>query len=463
VAEAPGILGKIAAAKREELAGRFDGISIDALRATARPTERSLAAALARDGARFILEIKRASPSAGMIRRTADPASIARGYAGVADALSVLCDRAFFGGSLDDLAAARQHFEGPILAKDFFVDPRQVAEARIAGADAILVMLSLLDDSAAREMIGEARRFGMDALVEVHDEAEMRRAMLLGAPLIGINNRDLRDFSIDLGTTERLACLAPDRLLVSESGIAGRADVERLSPLVDGFLIGSSLMGVAEPAQAARELITGRVKLCGLNCGADIRAARPAAFAGFVFVPGSPRHVTAREAAPLAGTARLSGMLPVGVFRDAPLGTLADIATLMNLHAVQLHGHETQDYVRALRRELPDSCEIWTALSVGREPLIARGGDRLVFDNANGGSGRSFDWRLIQRHPELRGAIVAGGVGPHNACAARALGAYAIDVGSALDDRPGRKSPEKISALFEALRPQSRQRLAECA
>ena len=146
-----------------------------------------------------------------------------------------MCDRAYFGGSLDDLAAARGEFDGPILAKDFFIDPRQVVEARIAGADAILVMLSLLDDGEARAMIAEARRFGMDALVEVHDEAEMRRALALGAPLIGINNRDLKDLSVDLSTTERLARLAPDRLLVSESGISTRADVERLAPRVDAF------------------------------------------------------------------------------------------------------------------------------------------------------------------------------------------------------------------------------------
>src|SRR5439155_17688351 len=167
-----------------ELARRFDGVTLDALRAKAVPTQRRLAAALAEPGARFILEIKRASPSVGMIRRTADPAAIARGYAAVADALSVLCDHAFFGGSVDDLAAARGEFDGPILAKDFFIDLRQVAEARIAGADAILVMLSLLDDAGARAMISEARRFGMDALVEVHDEVEMRRALELGVPLI---------------------------------------------------------------------------------------------------------------------------------------------------------------------------------------------------------------------------------------------------------------------------------------
>ena len=460
---AEGILGKIAAAKREELALRYDGVTLDALRAQAKPTRHSLASTLARDGAGFILEIKKASPSGGAIRLDADPAALARGYAGVADALSVLCDRTFFGGSLDDLAAARTEFDGPILAKDFFIDPRQVAEARIAGADAVLIMLSLLDDAQAREMIAEARRFGMDALVEVHDEREMRRALALGAPLIGINNRDLADLSIDLGTTERLAGMVQNRILVSESGIGSRDDVERLAPQVDAFLVGSSLMRSAEPAQAARELVFGRVKLCGLNCGADVHAARPAVFAGFVFVPGSPRHVTAREAAPLAGLARRSGMKTVGVFRDAPLNTLADVATLMNLDAVQVHGHEDVEYVRALRRGLPAACEIWTALSVGREPLASRGGDRLVFDNADGGSGRSFDWSLIREHPDLPREIVAGGIGAANAHVAQRLGAYAIDVGSSVDVRPGSKSPEKIAALFEALRPPSRERLRACA
>jgi len=460
---AEGVLGEIAAAKRDDLGRRLDGVSLDALRAKAEPTGRSLAAVLAKPGARFILEIKKASPSEGSIRTGAEPATLARGYEGVADALSVLCDGPYFGGSLDDLAAARREFNGPILAKDFFIDLRQVAEARIVGADAILVMLSLLDDEAAAAMIAEARRFGMDALVEVHDEPEIRRALALDAPIVGINNRDLRDLSIDLSTTERLAKLAPDRPLVSESGITNRADVERLSPLVDAFLIGSSLMRSADPAQAARKLVFGRTKLCGLTCDADIRAARPAAYAGFVFVPGSPRHVTADEVGPLAGIARRCGIRPVGVFRDERADTVADVATLLGLHAVQLHGREDADYVRALRRELPPSCEIWTALSVGRDALENRGGDRLLFDNAGGGSGSSFDWSLIRGHPELPRAIVAGGIGPDNAAAAHGLGAFAIDVGSSVDERPGRKSPERIAALFEALRPTSRRPLAACA
>jgi len=462
VPEPVGVLGKIAAAKREELGTRYNGVSLDALRARAEPTQRSLAAVLADPRARFILEIKKASPSEGAIRPGADPAALARGYAGVADALSVLCDAAYFGGSLADLAAARAEFDGPILAKDFFIDPRQVPEARIAGADAVLVMLSLLDDERAREIIAEARRLNMDALVEVHDEAEMRRALALGAQLIGINNRDLRDLSIDLATTERLARLAPDRTLISESGIHDRGDVDRLSPLVDGFLIGSALMRTAEPAQAARALIFGRVKLCGLNSGATLSAARPAAFAGFLFVPGSPRHVTIDAAAPLANAVRQAGVLPVGVFRDAGLDTIAESSRELNLHAVQLHGREDAHYVQQVRAELPGT-EIWTAVSVGRDALVDRGADRILFDNGGGGTGEAFDWSLVEGHPDLPRAIIAGGIGLQNARAAAALGAYAIDVGSAVDERPGVKSPERIAALFDALRPLSKERLAACA
>jgi indole-3-glycerol phosphate synthase / phosphoribosylanthranilate isomerase len=458
-----GVLGEIAAAKKQELANRFDGVALDALRSGARTTGRSLLEKIGKPGSSFILEIKKASPSAGVIRSGADAGAIARGYAGVADALSVLTDSKFFGGSTDDLAAARVEFDGPILAKDFFIDRRQVVEARLAGADAVLVMLSLLDDERALEIIEEARSFGMDVLVEVHDEVEMRRALALGAPLIGINNRDLRDLTIDLATTERLASLARDRLLVAESGINSRADVDRLSGHVNGLLVGSALMRSARPAEAARNLIFGRVKLCGLTLADDVKAGRAATFAGFVFVPGTPRHLTAEQAAPLAGLARCLGVLPTGVFRNAPLPVVADIATLLNLHAVQLHGCEDIEYVRALRRQLPRDCEIWTAVSVGTEPLPNRGGDRALFDNGSGGTGRTFDWDLIRRYPDLPRALVAGGIGPANALSATRLGAYAIDAGSALDVMPGMKSPVKTRAFFEALRPACREQLRACA
>lgn len=460
MAEPVGVLGRIAAAKRSELAERFAGVAIDVLRAAAKPTNRGLCAAIAQPGGRFILEIKKASPSGGSIRPGADPARLARGFEGVADALSVLCDRQFFAGSLGDLAAARAHFSGPILAKDFFLDPRQVVEARIAGADAVLVMLSLVRDDKARALIEEARRFGMDALVEVHDEQEMRRALALGVPLIGINNRDLRDLSVDLATTERLAAIAPGRILVSESGITARCDADRLAPHVDGFLVGSSLMREADPGQAARALVFGRVKLCGLNRAEDFEPARAATHAGLVLVPGTPRAVSLGQAMRLAPL----HAAPVGVFRDAPIDDVASSATLLGLAAVQLHGREDSAYVRALARRLPESCETWKAVAVaGSMPDEFDAADRLLFDSGPGGTGRTFDWSLVRDHPALGRSLVAGGIGPANARHAAPLGAYALDVGSGVDERPGVKSPARIAALFEALRPDCRQRLRACA
>ena len=219
--EPGGMLGAIVARKRQDVAARLGAVTCAELRARAAPTRLSLAAALARPGARFIMEVKKASPSAGALGARVDVAAQAAAYAGAASAVSALTDGPYFGGALDDLAAARRGFAGPILAKDFIVDPRQVAEARLHGADAVLVMLSVLDDGAARAVMNEAALLGMDALGEAHDEAELRRAVALGARLIGINNRDLRTLKVDLAVTERLAPLVPrDRLVVIQPVVA---------------------------------------------------------------------------------------------------------------------------------------------------------------------------------------------------------------------------------------------------
>ncbi|HEV2080661.1 MAG TPA: indole-3-glycerol-phosphate synthase TrpC, partial [Allosphingosinicella sp.] len=260
--EPTGVLGEIVARKRRDVAERLGNVSIENLRARATPTKLSLGKALAKPGARFIMEVKRASPSQGTLRGDADPAALAQAYRGAADAISVLTDHPYFGGSFADLEAVRAEFDGVILCKDFMIDPRQVPEARLHGADAVLVMLSVLDDAAASQMIEEARLLGMDSLVEAHDEQEVRRAVALGAGIIGINNRNLKTLEVDLTVTERLAHLVPrDRLVVAESGIESRADVERLSGHADAFLVGSSLMRSGNPALAARALAYGRVKV----------------------------------------------------------------------------------------------------------------------------------------------------------------------------------------------------------
>jgi indole-3-glycerol phosphate synthase/phosphoribosylanthranilate isomerase len=459
---AEGVLGEIVARKRRDVAERLAGTKIDALRSQAPRGPRSLRAALARPGARFIMEVKKASPSEGAFRAGADPAAMALAYKGAADAVSVLTDTPYFGGSLEDLRAVRAVFDGPILAKDFVVDPRQVPEARLNGADAVLVMMSVLDDQEAAAILAEAARLGMDALAEAHDEAELRRAVALGATLIGINNRDLRTLEVDIATTERLAALVPpDRLLVTESGIRSRADVERLSPHADAFLVGTALMRSEAPARMARELAFGRVKVCGLTDSHDTGLATElgAAYAGLVMVPNTPRAVTDTEARAIVdanGATRF-----VGVFRNEKLMQLALTARTLGLAAVQLHGEEDAGYLRALRRLLPDECEIWAAGPVGSEPPEPRAGaDRMLYDTqakgGSGGTGRAFDWSLLGPVAGLDTALLAGGLNPANARAAARVGAYALDVGSGVEMAPGRKDAGKLAAFFEALRPAAR-------
>lgn len=445
-----GVLGVIVARKKADVAARLGSASIAAV-----PTVRSLAGALARPGARLILEVKKASPSAGAIARV-DAAAQALAYAGAAAAISVLTDGPFFGGSLADLRAVRRVYDGPILAKDFIVDVRQVAEARAHGADAVLVLLSILDDAEARAVMAAAARLGMDALVEAHDEAEVARAVMLGARIIGINNRDLRTLEVDLATTERLAPLVPaDRLVVAESGISGRADLERLGPHADAFLVGSALMRAGDPAQAARALAFGRVKVCGLTNAADLdmAAGAGATHAGIVMVPGSPRAVTPAAAEAILAETRSRPRL-VGIFRDESPYNVDAAARRLGLHAVQLHGKEEVGVYRAL---LPEETEIWAAAQVGAGPVGPRpGADRLLFDSGPGGTGRTFDWSRVAGRAELGAGLLAGGLTPANARGAARLGAYALDVGSGLEAVPGWKDSNLVGAFFEALRPAAR-------
>ena len=254
----PDILREIIDHKRAELARV--GASPAELRAAAldAPPARDFAAALRGDDVRVIAEIKRASPSEGAIRAEGfDPAAIARTYeAGGAAALSVLTDERYFGGHLHHLRAARAAVEIPILRKEFVIDQRQLYEARAAGGDAVLLIVAVLEPEWLAELLGLTRELGMAALVEAHDEAEVEAALAADARVVGVNNRDLRSFAVDLATTERLAPMVPaDRVLVAESGVHTRADVERLAAAgADAVLVGTALMRADDPGEALRAL-----------------------------------------------------------------------------------------------------------------------------------------------------------------------------------------------------------------
>ena len=258
-------LEEICSNKRIEVAQRRAERSITALdhEAVGQSAPRGFEAALlnaTQDGFGLIAEIKKASPSKGLIRADFKPAKHARSYeAGGAACLSVLTDAPYFQGHEDYLIEARAACNLPVLRKDFMIDPWQVAEARSIGADAILIIVAALEDSELAEIESAALERGMDVLVEVHDEAELERASLLKSRLIGINNRDLKTFSTDLATTERLSALAPrGALLVGESGINSHADCERLAKSgVRAFLVGESLMRQEDVEFATRSLLRG--------------------------------------------------------------------------------------------------------------------------------------------------------------------------------------------------------------
>jgi len=377
---------------------------------------------LAAPGLSAIAEVKRRSPSAGDLRPGADPARLSSQFASAgAAAVSILVDERF-GGSLADLRAARSASFIPLLAKGFFREEAQLDQLKEAGADAVLLLLRDLDGNRPAAMLSRAEELGLDALVEAHDADEVKRAVELGADVIGINARDLGTFEVDRRAALDLVAAAPrDRVIVAESGVAARAHGAAAELAgADAILVGSALMLAPDPAEKLRELLSRPlVKVCGLTREEDVAVAAEsgADLAGFVLARETPRR--APSVLPVPDT-MLSVAVYVGERGDAP-------SDLDQLYARE-NGHRARDGV----------------LLRGQEQ-VAKVVDR-TWEREDPGH--------IERARTAEGRIVlAGGLSPENVREAiETVRPWAVDASSSLETEPGIKDHERVRAFVEAAR-----------
>lgn len=447
------LLAKIVADKAIWVEARKQQQPLTSFQNALQPSQRSFYDALQGARTAFILECKKASPSKGVIREDFDPAVIADIYKHYASAISVLTDEKYFQGNFEFLTIVSAIAPQPILCKDFIIAPYQIYLARHYQADACLLMLSVLNDEQYRQLAAVAHSLNMGVLTEVSNEEELQRAIALEAKVVGVNNRDLRDLSIDLNRTRQLAPrLGYDVTVISESGINTYAQVRELSRYCNGFLIGSTLMSHPDLQSAVRRVLLGENKVCGLTRPEDAQAALEsgAIYGGLIFVPSSPRVVNETRAAAVIAAAPLRY---VGVFRDAAIDEVVAKVSRLSLAAVQLHGDESQSWITSLRDALPTDVQIWKALSV-TETLPDRNlqhVDKYVFDSGQGGSGQRFDWSLLSGQT-LDNVILAGGLSADNCIDAANTGCAGLDFNSGVELQPGLKDASKLASVFRTLR-----------
>lgn len=451
---------------------------------------KSFIEALKKPGMSYICEVKKASPSKGLIAEDFPYLEIAKEYeAAGASAISCLTEPFYFKGSDRYLREITDAVDIPVLRKDFTVSEYMIYEAKILGASAVLLICSLLDDVQLKGYMQVAKSLGMDALVEAHDSDEVIRAIAAGAEIIGVNNRDLRTFKVDMGNSIALRSLAPaDTVFVSESGIRTSDDIDRLRDNdVDAVLIGETLMRREDKKAALEELNGGpvskpaesphrpRIKICGLSRPEDIEyvnAAKPD-YAGFVIdYPKSRRSITPDQLRELV-KALDDDIIPVGVFVDAGEELAADLYNSGVIKIMQLHGNEDDEYIARLRKRIgagdstnADTCtgtggdgddvRIIKAFKVNTpedlEKAQSSTADMVLLDQGKG-EGRSFDWSIVRENRDKlqRPFFLAGGLDTGNlADAVELMHPWAVDMSSSLETDKV-KDREKIDEIMKVI------------
>jgi len=403
----------------------------------------------------LILEFKKSSPSLGILNNF-KPEFVANIYKKYASVISVLTDEKYFGGKFEFIPIIRNiAVNQPILCKDFFIDPYQIYLARYYKADAILLMLSILNDSQYIFLEEIATSLNMGVLTEINNREELNRAIILNARVIGINNRNLHNLSLSISNTHKLAPSIPKNItVISESGIKNYHQLRELTSIVQGFLIGSVLMTKKDLDNTVRKIIMGNNKICGLTRFEDVQVSQRAGaiYAGFIFCKFSPRYIDYKKAIQISTSIN---MKYIGVFCNEKIEIIIHITNKIPFYAIQLHGNENQLYINTLREKLPFNIKIWKAVSLisknKYQEHIYKNIDKYIFDNINGGSGVPFNWSLLKNYA-LINVILAGGLSIHNCILASNLGCFGLDFNSGLEVTPGIKDKNKIMSLFRSLR-----------
>ena len=441
-------------------------------RAAAQERPRDLLAAFEpRTHIHIIAEVKRASPSKGMLAPHLDPVELARTYEAYgASAISVLTEPHFFLGSPAYLTAIKQAVDLPVLRKDFIVDTYQVYEARAWGADAILLICAILDDAQLRNLLMQAHDLQMRCLVEAHSVEEVRRAVEVGAQIIGVNSRDLTTFKMNPYLIRDMRRIIPaDRIVIAESGIHSAADARRLARYdVNGMLVGESLVVSDDVPGQMIKLLKGanastQVKICGLRTPEHVQVSIEAGadMLGFIFYKPSHRYITPEQVRQLRET-MLANLADgqaapdvVGVFVNEEADFVNAVIEQAGLDIVQLHGTETPEFCQQIKRPVIKALHIKKPHDLEQ---LARYQDvvwRCLLDTPTpnwGGTGQTHDWELARRAAQVQPIILSGGLTPENVGEAlQQVQPWGVDVSSGVESDK-QKDPAKIQAFIEQVR-----------
>ncbi len=405
-------------------------------------------------GRSFILECKKSSPTLGDFAKDFSLDRLLSCYESRASAISVLCEEHFFKGPYEYLKYVRERTALPVLCKDFIICEAQLEAAVAAGADAVLLMLSLLTPERFLELYTKAREMGLEVLAEVDTREDALFAASRHLPVVGINNRNLRTLKVDLQKARELAPLfSKETAVVSESGINEHEDLCRL-PQLRAFLIGSALSGSDDVFYKANTMLYGLNKLCGITDMAALDAAIKghAAICGLIFAPKSPRCVSMDFARSAVKRGHPQTRF-AAVFVDAAPEEIINTVKETGADYVQLHGHEDAAYIEKIRKALPGTGIIKAVACTDAKSAAAvrdylKLCDLVLCDSQAPGSGRSFDWSIIPADADKKRILLSGGIGIANLKEALAQGFAGVDMNSALEKVKGAKDPELVEEAF---------------